>query len=146
MNMFRQLAYWGSASLMLGLSACAYAPAKSSASEISAQLVAVQQAPSGGQGTLTGTLDRQTRLLSWHVSYGGLTGPVRAGHFHGPAMPGQNAGVALGLGASMDDPIKGSAILTPEQLADLLAGRWYVNLHTAAYPGGEIRGQVSVAP
>jgi len=33
--------------------------------------------------------------------------------------------------------------LTPAQAADLLAGRWYVNIHTARYPGGEIRAQVT---
>jgi len=33
--------------------------------------------------------------------------------------------------------------VTPEQLADLLAGKWYVNLHTANFPAGEVRGQVT---
>src|SRR6266851_816002 len=44
-----------------------------------------------------------------------------------------------GSGAS---PIKGSATLTDAQAADLTAGRWYFNIHTAANKGGEIRGQV----
>ncbi len=39
-------------------------------------------------------------------------------------------------------PITGSATLTDAQLADLEAGRLYVNIHTAANPGGEIRGQI----
>ncbi len=38
---------------------------------------------------------------------------------------------------------KGKATLTAAQAADLTAGRWYVNLHTAKHPGGEIRGQVT---
>ena len=29
------------------------------------------------------------------------------------------------------------------ELADLLAGRWYANIHTAAHPGGELRGQMT---
>ena len=37
-------------------------------------------------------------------------------------------------------------VINVAQMADLLAGRWYVNVHTAAHPGGEIRGQVTVAP
>ncbi len=39
-------------------------------------------------------------------------------------------------------PIGGSVRLTEAQQADLLAGRWYFNVHTQASPGGEIRGQL----
>ncbi|MBC7801475.1 MAG: CHRD domain-containing protein, partial [Gemmatimonadaceae bacterium] len=39
--------------------------------------------------------------------------------------------------------IRGGATLTDAQLADVLAGRWYANLHTAANPNGEIRGQLT---
>ena len=46
----------------------------------------------------------------------------------------------------MNSPITGTATLTPAQAADLAAGKWYVNLHTAANPGGEIRGQVPMRP
>jgi hypothetical protein len=45
----------------------------------------------------------------------------------------------------VESPIKGSAALSPAQVADVLAGKWYVNLHTAANPGGEVRGQVMPA-
>jgi hypothetical protein len=43
---------------------------------------------------------------------------------------------------SAASPIKGSATLNDAQAADLMAGRWYFNIHTAANKGGEIRGQV----
>jgi hypothetical protein len=43
------------------------------------------------------------------------------------------------------NPIKGKAVLTDAQIADLKAGKWYFNVHTAAHPGGEIRGQVAPA-
>ncbi len=43
----------------------------------------------------------------------------------------------------LSSPISGKATLTAAQVADLTAGRWYVNLHTAKNPGGEIRGQVT---
>jgi hypothetical protein len=52
--------------------------------------------------------------------------------------------VALPFAGSLDSPIKGTATLTAAQSADLLAGKWYVNLHTAANGGGEIRGQALV--
>jgi len=99
-----------------------------------------------GSGALEATLDKQTNLLSWTLTYSGLTGPVKAGHFHGPAAAGANAGVALGFTGNLESPIKGSATLTATQLDDLKAGKWYVNLHTAANPGGEVRGQVMSAP
>jgi len=96
-----------------------------------------------GSGTVKTTLDKDTRKLTWVVTYSGLSGPVTAGHFHGPAGSGQNAGVVVPFTGSMASPIEGSATLTEAQMADLLAGKWYANLHTAANPPGEIRGQVA---
>jgi hypothetical protein len=46
------------------------------------------------------------------------------------------------IGANPTSPAKGTATLTDAQAADLQAGRWYINIHTAANRGGEIRGQV----
>lgn len=81
-------------------------------------------------------------MLKWTVTYSGTTGPVTAGHFHGPAAAGTNAGVVVPFTGSMASPIEGSATLTQAQVDQLKAGMWYVNLHTAAHPGGELRGQV----
>ncbi len=134
---------------MLGLSACNTSPMASSMSGLSARLSGAQEVPavtSPASGTLAANLDRQTRLLTWTVNYSPMSGPATGGHFHGPAAMGQNAGVAVPFAGSLDNPIKGSATLTEAQVADLLGGRWYVNLHTAANPGGEIRGQVTLNP
>jgi len=95
-------------------------------------------------GSLDATFNQDSRVLNYSLSYSGLSGPAKGGHFHGPALAGANAEVVLPLIEGLQSPIKGTAILTPSQAADLLAGRWYVNLHTAAHPGGEIRGQVGV--
>jgi hypothetical protein len=100
---------------------------------------------SPGTGELDASLDKKTGVLTWTLTYSGLTGAVKAGHFHGPAAAGANAGVALGFTGSVENPIKGSATLTDAQVADLMAGKWYVNLHTAANPGGELRGQVTTS-
>ena len=100
---------------------------------------------SAGSGMVEATFNKQTNTLSWKVVYSGLSGPAGAGHFHGPAGAGQNTGVVLGFKGSVESPIVGEAVLTPAQMADLLAGKWYVNLHTKANPGGEIRAQVMPA-
>ncbi|MCW5719492.1 MAG: CHRD domain-containing protein, partial [Bauldia sp.] len=94
------------------------------------------------EGTASGTawvlLDASTSTVSWTVEYAGLTGPATGAHFHGPAGPDANAGVVLSLvaaGGAMDSPIQGTAQLTAEQTAQIVAGEWYVNVHTAANPG-----------
>jgi len=99
---------------------------------------------STGSGSVDAVLDTSTNLFRWKVNYTRLSGPATAGHFHGPAAIGANAGVALGWANPIHSPMDGSATLTPAQAADLLAGRWYANIHTAAYPGGEVRGQMTV--
>jgi hypothetical protein len=87
--------------------------------------------------------DAASKKLTWKLTYSGLTGPATAAHFHGPAEPGKNAGVAVAIPNATTSPNEGSATLTDAQAADLLAGKYYVNVHTAANPGGEIRGQVT---
>jgi hypothetical protein len=90
------------------------------------------------------TWKQSTMTLSYKVTYSGLTGPATAAHFHGPAPAGVNAGVALPvtIGTPNLMTMQGEAVLTQQQAADLAAGLWYFNIHTAANPGGEIRGQM----
>jgi hypothetical protein len=94
-----------------------------------------------GKGTATATLDTTTKVLNYTVDYSGLTGPATMAHFHGPAAPGANAPVVVKFDP-VTDPIKGTVTLTDAQMADLMAGKWYANVHTAANPAGEIRGQM----
>ncbi len=98
---------------------------------------------SAATGTADIDYDAATKKLSWKVTYSGLSGPATAGHFHGPAEAGKNAGVAVPITGIAASPVEGSATLTDAQAADLVAGKYYVNIHTAANPGGEIRGQVT---
>src|SRR5882757_3431502 len=95
-----------------------------------------------GKGTADIDYDPASKKLSWKVTYSGLSGPATAAHFHGPAEAGKNAGVAVAIPAATSSPAEGSAVLTDAQAADLLAGKYYINVHTAANPDGEIRGQV----
>jgi CHRD domain len=98
---------------------------------------------SAGTGTVDIDYDAATKKMSWKLTYSGLSGPATAAHFHGPAQPDKNAGVALAIPNATSSPVEGSATLTEAQASDLLAGSYYVNIHTAANPGGEIRGQVT---
>jgi hypothetical protein len=113
---------------------------------LKADLKASSEVPpkdSPGTGTLTGTLNTKTDVFTYHVEFEGLTGPVVAAHFHGPAAVGVNAKPQVPVkGSPITSPIDGKATLTAEQAKDLMDGKWYFNLHTSANPGGEIRGQV----
>ena len=103
---------------------------------------------SPGTGFATMTLDDATNLFSWNISWSGLIGNETVMHFHGPASPGVNAGVQVNFGtiSGTSSPSIGSTTITSAQATDLLAGLWYINIHTDAFPSGEIRGQVNVVP
>jgi hypothetical protein len=96
-----------------------------------------------GTGTVQAAYDTASKQLTYTVNYSGLTGNATAAHFHGPAEAGKNAPVIVPVKGSVASPIKGDATLTDEQAADLLAGKWYFNIHTEANKPGEIRGQVT---
>ncbi len=101
---------------------------------------------SAGTGDALVSLDTVKKELTYTVTFDKLSGPATAAHFHGPAAAGANAGVVVPVGAkSPTSPVHGTATLTDDQIKDLEAGKWYVNVHTAANPGGEIRGQVTAA-
>ena len=103
---------------------------------------------SAGTGFATMTLDDATNLFSWDISWSGLSSPVSVMHFHGPAIPGTNAGVQVNIGSisGLGSPSIGATNITGTQANDLLAGLWYINIHTTNFPAGEIRGQVNVVP
>jgi len=101
-----------------------------------------------GSGSGTVTLDSATNQITWNVSFSGLTGPATAVHIHGPAPVGKNAGVLIWLstkGKTATSPLSGSAAFTAAQASDLMNGQCYINVHTAANPGGEIRGQLATS-
>ena len=97
---------------------------------------------SAGTGMGDVTVDTETKKLTWTVTFSGLSGEPIAAHFHGPAEPGKNAGPVVDISGSL---ASGTADITDEQLADLQAGNWYLNVHTEKFPDGEIRGQVEKA-
>jgi len=94
-----------------------------------------------GTGEVAATYDTDTKKLTWKGSYSGLTGAATAAHFHGPAGEGKNAGVLVPISPATS-PLEGSATLNDAQAKALMDGEMYVNVHTAANKGGEIRGQL----
>jgi hypothetical protein len=117
--------------------------------KFSAALKGSQEVPSNtekGTGQVTATLDTATKAFTYNATYSGLTGPATAAHFHGPAAPDANAPPVVPVANAGTSPIKGTATLTDAQIADLTSGKWYFNVHTAAHPPGEIRGQLMAAP
>lgn len=139
-------------SLLAGLFAAAslaVIPSLSTAATFMSKLSGEAETPpvtTMGTGTVEATYTPATKVLKWKVVYSGLSGAVTAAHFHGPAIPGQNAGVALPLSGKLDSPLVGEATLTEAQAVQVMAGQWYINLHTAANPKGEVRGQLIISP
>ncbi|SDH19801.1 CHRD domain-containing protein [Bradyrhizobium sp. Rc2d] len=118
--------------------------ANAEAVKLQAELKGSNEVPpnsSSGSGKAEAAYDTVTKVLTYTVTYAGLTGPAMGAHFHGPGEAGKNAGIVLPF-KTVQSPIQGSATLTDAQAADLLTGKWYANIHTAANPGGELRGQM----
>ena len=99
------------------------------------------------QGQAEGTLDTETGKLTYTVTFEDTSAAPTAAHFHGPAAMGADAPPVVTLESSngMESPIAGEAMITPEQVQELLGGMWYINLHTEQNPAGELRGQVEKA-
>ena len=109
-------------------------------------------APSGvaadAGGSVLLAFDPETNTLGWNVQWQNLSGPATAMHFHGPAGFGETASVQLDIGGTsgLTSPSIGSAVTSDEFGVQLLGGNWYLNIHTAQNPPGEIRGQVVPEP
>ena len=109
-----------------------------------AEVPPVPRSLTTASGRVDAVLDRKSLLLRWKLSFTGLTGDPLAGHFHGPAAANARAGVEIDFRGPVTHPMQGQITLNPAQAADLLAGKWYADIHTLAFPGGEIRGQMTL--
>ncbi|WP_180336412.1 CHRD domain-containing protein [Pontibacter ramchanderi] len=103
-------------------------------------------------GTFKGTYNRDTKVMRYTVTFQGIT-PTGM-HFHKGAV-GVDGPIVLPInpGASNDpysstnpfvSPMsRSTSPLTDAQEAELLAGEWYINIHSSQYPDGELRGQIT---
>ncbi|MFT5412587.1 MAG: hypothetical protein ACI9NC_005336, partial [Verrucomicrobiales bacterium] len=95
-----------------------------------------------GSGKISGSYDSRSNLLDYSLTWANLTSGVSNMHFHNGA-PGVSGGVQLAVSAPWASPQSASAVVVgAAEEANLLAGDWYLNIHSATFGGGEIRGQV----
>ncbi|NOG54982.1 MAG: CHRD domain-containing protein [Planctomycetes bacterium] len=139
---------WRAVTTTTGLAVVLTAALPALAEEVSLSMTldGMQETPisdTPATGTGTATLDTDTLLLTWHLEFADLLGTQSAAHFHGPAAYCESGGVQITL--PVGSPIDGQQTVSSQQAADILAGLWYVNVHTSSFPGGEIRGQVMPA-
>ncbi len=134
------------AATALVAAACLSAVSQAQLVNLTATLSGAQETPptpSTATGTGCFTFDTTTNTVTWNVQFSGLLAAQTAAHLHQGA-PGVAGPVIVPI--PNGSPSTGSASLTPAQAASLLAGNFYVNIHTNAFPGGEIRGQMLVTP
>ena len=135
------------AALALSAAVAASAPAFAEVMMYKSVLNGAVEVPpndSKGTGAVEATYDTATKKMAWTITYSGLTGPATAAHFHGPAAVGAAAPPVVPIKGELASPIKGEATLTDAQAAEVKAGMWYLNIHTAMHKDGELRGQVLV--
>ncbi|HEX7980532.1 MAG TPA: CHRD domain-containing protein [Gemmatimonadaceae bacterium] len=107
-------------------------------------------------GTGTATIVKSAGTYTFTITFTGMTGPLTGAHIHGPAGVGANANIIVPFsvaGAGTSGTLTGTfsstntATISNDSLDVLMrTGNAYVNLHTAANPGGEIRGQLTQQP
>ena len=139
--------------LLLGIAVMARSTTASMIT-FTASLDGAQQVPSNmstatGSGTVV--LDDIADTITVDLSFSGLTGgPATAAHIHGPGAAGTNAPIIFpftGVPAATSGVIPEQMFsITPTQITELEAGLFYMNIHNASFPSGEIRGQLTQVP
>ena len=115
-----------------------------------ANMTGLEEVPpnaSPGTGYALFDVDMVTGAFSYSMTAHNLTSTITAAHIH-RAPPGSNGPVIFDLlpGGVWNNPVVGSGTLSAANLAELVAGNLYVNVHTQTFPGGEIRGQIRLVP
>ncbi len=136
----KSILFAAAAALLMG------APAMAETVNLRADLTGASEVPpvsTQGKGSITATYDTATKTLTWRGAVANLSGDVTAAHFHGPAEPGKNAPVLIPAPGVKNGAFEASVTITDDQAKALTAGQTYFNIHTAANPQGEVRGQVT---
>ncbi|MGZ8543752.1 MAG: CHRD domain-containing protein [Flavisolibacter sp.] len=118
----------------------------------------VPASSSAAQGSIQGTYNPKTKTFNYQVRWSGLSGNISSMHIHGiadkgfiaipvaplSAYPNGIVQTITGYSSGTTGLFTGSLFVdgTVVKLHDLLAGKFYIDIHTAAHPNGEIRGQI----
>ncbi len=130
--------------VVLGLAACG----ATSTQTFKATLNGQSERPNPVTTVATGSvnLELKDKVMTLTGNFTSLSGAATAAHIHGPADESNAAppvpGITLTVTAAAAGDLSASKTLTDAEIADLKAGKWYVNVHTGNNPGGEIRGQL----
>ena len=134
---------------------------------IKATVIGLSEVPAistSANGTFTGTVSGDLTMISYTLSYSGFSSAVSAAHIHF-AQPDVNGGIVAFLCGGGGKPVcpatsgsvSGTIVMADiqavttqgiaagelgEVLMAMSKGATYVNVHSATFPGGEIRGQV----
>jgi len=118
------------------------------ATSLNALLEGAEEVPPAntpGSGLGAFVLNDVTNALSFQLEYSNLLGPTTMAHLH-RAPFSQNGPVVYTLSAgNFASGLQGMVVIAPADIPLLLNDGFYCNIHTQAFPGGEIRGQVDVA-
>jgi|AntAceMinimDraft_11_1070367.scaffolds.fasta_scaffold78373_1 hypothetical protein len=100
----------------------------------------IPRTTSSAQGAAALEYNKRTKTLTYNVTYQGLTPTV--GHIHSAQPAWETGPVRVPFANVATSPITGSKVLSQDEENLLMFGNMYINLHSATYPAGEIRGQV----
>jgi hypothetical protein len=151
-KLFSGIVFMTTSLLMLTISSCKKDDDDENKFKISGNANGAQEVPAvttTGTGTITGAYDSEDNTLTYTITWTGLQGNVNNMHFHGPADATVSAGVQIGIDgwpATPSGTVSGTATLNEVQEVDLLAGKWYYNIHTTFKGTGEIRGNITATP
>lgn len=108
--------------------------------------VPAPSAPASAKGSFTGsyTEHKDTAVLTWRLTFSGLSGAGMAAHIH-MGKPGAAGPVVVPLCGPCKSGQRGKATISKAVISALASGKAYVNVHTAKNAGGEIRGQVKAS-
>jgi hypothetical protein len=137
--------------LVLAVAGAAVARSQANEIQLSASLNATQEVPaptgdvSAARGVFSATVTKADAgaVVTWQLTFSGLSGPAGAAHIHIGA-PGQSGPVSVPLCGPCESPASGTANVDATVLGALQTGGAYANIHTAANAPGEIRGQLAV--
>jgi len=128
-------------------------PTRAALFTFDANLTGDQQVPtntSTATGFGTVVLDDVAHTITVDLSWSGLTAAANAAHIHGPGAPGTNANIIFPFN---DVPAATSGSISEQtfgisnnRIPQLEAGLFYMNIHDANFPNGEIRGQLLPVP